>query len=129
MQVGASTYVFNAAFPGSQVRQIPNAQNNSISYDIALPAGTYKLEMIHYSNNNIGIYTITIDGASLTSMGGSADTIDGYAAAGAAALTAITGIVIPTLAVRRWAFTMATKNGLSSAFFGQIHALIFTKTA
>ncbi len=128
-EVGTSTYVYNTVFPGAQVRQIPNAQNNSISYDSVLPAGTWRMNMVHYMSTNIGIYTFALDGAALTTFSGSATTIDGYAASGTPTLSTITGIVLPSTALRRLSITMATKNASSTAYFGQINSIIFTRTA
>ncbi len=128
-ETGTSVYVHNTVFPQAAVRQIPDAVNNSISYDVQLPPGTWRMDVLHYRSTNLGIYTFALDAAALTTFGGSANTIDGYNASGSPTLSSITGIVIPSGGKRRLSITMATKNASSTAYFGQINSIMFTRTA
>lgn len=106
------------------------AQNDSVTYDIYLAAGTYTFDLFHFRFTDRGIFRITIDGASLTSLGGSADTIDSYVAAGGVSRRdSITGIVVPSSGLKAVVMTMATKNASSSSYVGSWSGFNFTKTA
>lgn len=105
-------------------------QNDEINFDLAVPAGTWTLELMHTRVAAFGIYTVTIDGAAPSTYGGSADTIDGYAASTTPNVrTTITGIVLSSSAVRRVKLKMATKNASSTGYTGGIQGLRLVKTA
>lgn len=110
-------------------RQSTGAQNAELTYDVGLGAGTWTLDLFHFTGTTIGIYTITLDGASLTSLGGSADTIDGYSISSTPTLSPITGIVIGTGGVKTLRVVMATKNGSSSSYVGDVSRIVFNRTA
>lgn len=112
-------------------RRASSAQNDAIGWDVWLDAGTWTLELYHSVGSSRGIYTPTIDGASLTSLGGSADTIDGYAVSSGAAIppSTITGIVLPAGGKKRLLITMATKNAASSGYLAVMNAVGLIRTA
>lgn len=105
--------------------------DNSIEWDIVLGPGTYTFMLPNRSGANVGIYTITLNGLSLTSLSGSADNIDGYAASSVSQLSTITGIVIPYPGgVQRFKILMHTKNASSTGYNGTIEgAIVFVRTA
>ncbi len=107
------------------------AQNDEVVFSVVIPGGTWTLELMYAQGANIGIYTITIDGASLTSLSGSADTIDGYAAGVTRNVTtAITGIVLAAnTTARALKLKMATKNASSSNYYGQLQHIQLRRTA
>lgn len=126
--VWTPTFTTNQAW-GAGINQSDGVQNDAASWDALLGPGTWTLQL-GYRADTSGIYTITIDGASLTSLGGSADTIDGYAAAPTATVTAITGIVLPGPAkVRRIKLLMATKNASSASYIAKPCFISLTRTA
>ena len=111
-----STYTASLSQVASSV-----AQNDEISWDVDLDAGIYDLAVVHRQSNNAGIYTVRIGGKLVaTTLGGSSDTIDGYAASTADLRSTITGIVIPTAGRYRINFKMATKNASSSNYKGAL---------
>lgn len=109
------------------------AQNASVTFGVAVEAGTYTFHLAHQVVSNRGIYTVELssnDGGafvSLTSLGGSTNTVDGYSASAARTLSSITGIA---LTAGRWQvrLTMATKNASSSSYFGDIYGGGFVRT-
>lgn len=113
---------------GAAINQA-NLQNDQGAWDVLLGPGTWRMELFHRADTNCPIYTITLDGAAPSTYGGSADTIDGYNAAATATRSAITGIVLPSVAVRRLNFAAPTKNAASSAFVSKLCKAVFTKTA
>lgn len=107
--------------------------NASVSYDVRVAAGTYRFDMMHRAAGSRGIYTVEFsddDGGSWSSpssLGGAADTIDGYADSVAYTYSSITGIA---LTAGRWRIrlTMATKNASASAHYGELIALGLVRT-
>jgi hypothetical protein len=107
---------------GSYVLNTP-AQNEAISWEVLLDAGTYTLTLLHHRHTTRGIYTVTMDG------GASLGTIDGYnAGGGLATVSVITGIVVSVAGLHTMTFTMATKNASSSNYFATIHAFTMGRT-
>lgn len=104
-------------------------QNRSISYDLILSAGTWTFDFFHRADVACGIYSITIDGVTPTSLSGSADNFDGYNAAATATQSSITGIVIPSNSIKRVTLTMATKNALGATYTGKICGISASKVA
>lgn len=97
-------------------------QNSTISWPLALDAGTYAIDLTHKRSTDRGIYTVLLGGVA-------AGTIDGYAATDDM-VTTLTGIVIPAyLASTVIKFTMATKNASSSNYLGDIGAVTIRRTA
>lgn len=98
------------------------AQNDSISYDLALAAGTWTFTLVHGKGTTRGIYTVQIDGVTI-------GTIDGYAAAAADAISTITGVAVATPGLKRVTLLMATKNPSSTNYAGVPTAMSLGKTA
>jgi hypothetical protein len=99
------------------------AQNNTIVWeDILLDAGTYEIDLFHFTGAGYGIYSVQIDGVEV-------GTIDGYAAAGARAFTRLTGIAIAAAGRHSVGLVMATKNVASGGYQGEISAITVVRTA
>ena len=96
-------------------------QNEYAEWSASVVPGTYTFSILHDVDNNRGIYTVAIDG---TDVG----TIDGYAAAAAAAHDTIASITLTQAGVVPIRLTMATRNGSSSNFFGSISGITLTRT-
>ena len=99
----------------------PNTQNSYIEWPVLVAAGTYRLTLVYPKNNDYGIVTVALDGATL-------GTIDEYAASGSAnSVTQISDIAI-TAGLHLLRFTMATKNASSGAYHGNIQAISLLRT-
>ncbi len=114
-----------------------SAQNDDITWDIVLSAGTWTVELMHSTGTNRGIYTVSLstDGSSFTNVGSSpynasASTIDGYSAAGTSETrSSLTGITVATTGRYALRLRMATKNASSSNYLGAIQHVQFRRTA
>jgi hypothetical protein len=107
-------------------------QNDEIYWDILIPTGTWVLRLIHFQASNRGIYTVSIDGTSVGSLGGSSSTIDGYNAVTTPnVVSEITGIAVPasSTTLRRLKLKMATKNASSTLYIGSIAVLAMRRTS
>lgn len=128
----ATTGTWNVSFNNGFYFTIRNvsdsAQGSAITFSAWLAAGTYTLGIFAFRGNDKGIYTITANGIALTSLGGSADTFDGYNAATGPTFDAITGLRLPDGRVDI-KLAMLTKNALSTSYYGDISALLLTRTA
>ena len=98
------------------------SQNDEVAWDVVLAAGTWDVTLHHRKSTNVGIYTVTVDGSSI-------GTVDGYAAAAAAAATTISGVSVATTGKKRLKFKMATKNASSSDYVATIHKVTLRRTA
>jgi len=99
------------------------AQNAEIGWDVVLSAGTWTVQLTHYTINSAGIYSVRIDGVEV-------GTIDGYAASGGPDhVSVVTGIAVATGGKRRVTLKMATKNASSSSYYGLIQHLQLRRTA
>jgi hypothetical protein len=108
---------------GGARKRSTGAQNSVIGWDVVLAAGTWTVALIHFQDTDRGIYTVAFDGSSV-------GTIDGYAGSTTRnTRSTITGISVATTAKIRVTLTMATKNGSSSSYYGEINALQFVRTA
>jgi hypothetical protein len=97
------------------------AENEYVEWDISVVPGTYELTLLHTEANNRGIYTVDIDG---TTVG----TIDGYAASVTGVFDRISSIAVASAGLVPIRFTMATRNGSSSNFYGSISGFTLTRT-
>ena len=115
---GGAEILFNSAVSSS------GAQNDEIGWDVVLAAGTWDFELIHHKNTDRGIYTVYLDS---TNIG----TIDGYLFIGYVGnqIGSITGITVATSAKYRLKLKMATKNGGSSNYYGDISHIRLIRTA
>lgn len=99
-----------------------SAQNDELSWDVVVSAGTWSINLKSRKSSNVGIYTFLIDGVSV-------GTIDGYAAAAASGNQTITGISITRSGKVRLTVRMATKNASSSSYLGEIMHISMVRTA
>jgi hypothetical protein len=103
--------------------QSSGAQNDEISWDIALEEGTWEIELLFSKDTNRGIYTVLIDGAAV-------GTIDSYAAAVAHNMKGLAGgIVVQTPGKKTLSLKMATKNGASGGYFALLQLIQMRRTA
>jgi hypothetical protein len=103
----------------------PVAQNNEISFDVVLAAGTWTFELIHYRDVDRGIYTVLFGGVAK-------GTIDGYTPAGTPPFltrSPITGVVVVASGKVRVTLRMATKNVSSSGYRGSLSHIQFKRTS
>lgn len=120
---GISTRGQNSAYLGGGSLNGTGAQNNTISWDIWLDAGTYKYAQVHVKSTDRGIYTVRLDGSSQ-------GTIDGYVAAPAAnTYTELTGITVASSAVARtFSYIMAAKNAASVGYIDDVQSVAWIRT-
>lgn len=104
-----------AGCPYSGLRSSGGAQNSDISWDLALSAGTWTLDMWHRRFTDRGIYTILVDGVA------TGVTIDGYAAAADSVHVTSASFTVAVSGKHRVTLRMATKNASSTSFIGSIH--------
>lgn len=96
-------------------------QDEYAEWDVAVVPGTYVLKLLHDRATNRGIYTVTLDGASL-------GTIDGYNASPDLAVSALSSFTVSTTGIVPVRFAMATRNASSSNFFASISGFTLTRT-
>lgn len=98
------------------------AQNDEIWWYIGVPAGTYDIVLWYVKAANQGIYSVRVDDVQV-------GTIDGYNGSTTNAnKSTISGVTIAA-GKRKISLKMATKNGSSSNYYGEINALILNRTA
>lgn len=125
-----SNILANSSMPWyAGIENITQAQNDEMTLQVALDAGTWTMAMLYAKNADTGIATFSLSGTALTALGGSATTIDGYAAAVAATKTDITGIVVPSPTAYDLRVLIATKNASATQYRMRISGFIFTRTA
>jgi hypothetical protein len=101
------------------------AQNAEKTWDVVLPAGTYTVESLFRHLDSRGIAHIYIDSVQQ-------GTIDTYNASNTYnQLGSVTGVVIAADGTYELKIKMATKNGSSSGYYGELSSvkLIRTSTA
>lgn len=115
-----STAGANAAFAARM--QSSGAQNDSITFNVALTPGTWEVSLLHERDPDNGIYSVRFDGVEK-------GTIDGYAAAQTVnVISMVSGIDVPVAKQVALSLVMATKNASSSSYFGRIQHLQLRKT-
>ena len=98
------------------------AQNDEITWDVVLAAGTWSLELIHSTDSDRGIYSIFFDSV----LKG---TIDGYTGSKVYNVrTSVVGIVVPTTKKIELKLITATKNGSSAGYVAAISGLRLIRT-
>lgn len=96
-------------------------QNDEVSWDIWLDAGTYKFALIHVTNTNHGIYSVQLDAVEQ-------GTIDGYSAGLTwNAYNEVTGIAV-TAGLKTFKLKMATKNASSAGYGGHLMSCAWIRT-
>ncbi len=104
------------------VKYSSGAQNDWISWDVILAAGTWTVRILHAPDAHRGVYSVQFDSVEK-------GTIDGYSAGSAYNVQgAVTGIVVPTTAKIELKLKMATKNGLSDSYIGSINSVKLIRT-
>lgn len=103
----------------STTNSATKAQNDEISWDVTLAAGTWTLDFYYTQSAAGGIATITLGAISV-------GTVDTYNASTVKNVhTAITAIAVGTTQKYRLKFKMATKNASSTAFqLNYIHSTL-----
>lgn len=107
---------------GTGISNGAGTQNDEISWDLILEAGTWDVIFHHRRSTNVGIYTVSLGGVTI-------GTVDGYAAAPAAQKSSILGAVVATTGKKRLTFKMATKNPSSSAYVGTLQFVTVRRSA
>ena len=109
-----NTLSMSTSFMFGTVLQSSSAQNATITYSFWAPKGAFTLSLMHRKTSQAGIYSVSVDG-------GSIGTIDGYnsSTVNNALDTTLTGTLAST-GIHTITFTMATKNGSSTNYYGSI---------
>lgn len=102
--------------------QSDSTQNDEITFQKYLQAGTYTMDVFHSVGTTRGIYSIFIDGVQLGT------TIDGFNAAGSSQRATIANLVIAGSTIHSIRFLMAAKNASSTGFQGILDGIAFTRT-
>ena len=98
-------------------------QNDEITYETALEAGTYSIFLVTITNSDQAILTITLGGVA-------AGTIDCYSAITAFSVTkSLTGIVLSTSGTQTLNIKAATKHASSSAYRVRLSTIAIIRTA
>lgn len=112
-----------ALFNGFMANSGAPAQNDEISHDVTLSAGTWSLELLYAGGTNTAIATVLLGGVSI-------GTINTYRAAFAYNLrTSITGVTVAGTGKKRLTIRAATKDASSTAFRLNLTHLRLTRTA
>lgn len=114
----ASTYMYGGA------RVTNGSQNEEIGWDVLVGAGTWRVDLIHDTAANRGIYSIRIDGTQVA-------TIDGYISPGGGPNTIVSSSTFSISATgkKRLSLKMAAKNASSAGYYGSIQHVRLTRTA
>lgn len=112
------------------------AQNNELTWPVKLRRGTYKIRVVHMKNATRPIYKGYIDGALLSTYGGTAgtgaataDTIDGYNASNAASQGEWLTVSLPADKVYQFRLLADTRNASNTTGWDWlIHAITFVRT-
>lgn len=112
----------NSGHLGGGWLQSSGAQNDEVSWDIWLDAGTYKYAHIHRTGPNVGIYHIQLGGVDK-------GTIQGYDATGVLnTYNEIAGISVATAGVYTFTVKMASKHASASAYEGNFNSVAWIRT-
>lgn len=99
------------------------AQNDEISFNVILAAGTWTVRLMHVKGTNRGIYSVQIDDSE-------EGTIDGYnGSAVNNARDSVAGITVASGGKHELSLKMLTKNASSSAYLGIISLVSLIRTA
>lgn len=103
-------------------RESSGAQNDEMSFDLILTAGTWDVELLYIKDSSNGIFSVQFDGIEK-------GTIDSYAAAVSYNnRTTVSGIATVTSGKMRLTLKMATKNVSSTSYFGEIQHIQLRRT-
>lgn len=96
------------------------AQNDALSYPIALSAGLWTITLHTRKSSNLAIYTVQIDGATV-------GTYDGYSASATYGKGQITAVGV-TAGLHTLKLLAATKNASSTQYFMEIFGISLRRT-
>ena len=105
------------------IKESSGAQNDEITWDIVLAAGTWSIELIHSKDTAKGIFSIQFDSVEK-------GTIDAYASSTSYInRSSATGIAVPTTKKIELKLKMTTKNAASSEYYGSLSGVRLMRTA
>lgn len=107
------------SFPGYQ--NSAGAQNDELSIDLWMDAGTYTVTLFGRKSSNTAIVTVNLDGSSQ-------GTVDTYAASPVYYTASVTGITVSS-GKRTWQFKAASKNASSSGYYMGFYYIVIRRTA
>lgn len=81
-----------------------------VEYSVLLQAGTYSFTLHHRQNINRGKYQLLVNGTAHGTL------VEGYAASGAATVTVLTGVSVPTTGIQTIRWRILDKNASSSGY-------------
>ena len=108
-----SNVIYDTKVPHLTELYTTGAQNAARWWDLDLVAGSWDIELIVVTAPLYGIYSVQLDGVTLA-------TIDGYSAGVAYGVHKTARFNVPNSGTHRLALVMATKNGSSSNYYGDI---------
>ena len=100
------------------------AINDSVTYDVALDAGTWTVTVIHFKVNSGGIADVILDGSSI-------GTINMYQVSATATwnvVTQFTGVTVATPGVYDLELIASSKDPSSSNYLCRYHLITLTRT-
>ena len=113
---------FSTTYYGNLRRFSGAGQNNYISWDVALVAGTWAFRVLGGTGADHGIISLRLDDVEV-------GTIDQYAVATTRHIGSVTGVVVATSGIKRLKIQMATKNASSSGYYCDLSYIVGGKTA
>ena len=99
------------------------AQNDKVSFNVLLGAGTWDVRLLYSTFANAGIMTVSLDGTSL----GTADCYNGVNTTGVK--TVLSGNVVASGGKHVLNLKMATKNASSTGYYAILHYIWLVRTA
>lgn len=121
--VNWNTTDLNSAQPLYGYVRSSGAQNDEITWDLVLGAGTWTFKIITVYNNVNGIFSVQFDGVEK-------GTIDCYATdITYIQIPSIVGIVVPLTKKIELKLKMSTKNILATQYYGLITLIMLIRTA
>lgn len=104
-------------------KQSASTINSEISFDVALDAGTWTVELLHVKASDSGIYHVQIDGVDQ-------GTVDGYnAATSVNQLGSVTGVIIDAQKRVTLTLKIASKNASSSNYVARLQHVQLRRTS
>ena len=117
------TLIINSLWVHCGTKQSSTAQNDEITWDIVLGAGTWSIELMFVKLNSGGIFSVQFDSVEV-------GTIDSYLSSTVHnSRSSLIGIVIPKTKKIELKLKMATKNTNSSSYYGVINGIKLIRTA
>ena len=121
--VNWNTIVQDGSYLHAGIKQSSAAQNDEITWDVVLGAGTWSVELFYHAVPNAGIFSIQFDSVEK-------GTIDGYNSVSTPnTRSSVTGIVVPLTKKIEFKLKMATKNPSSSNYVAGLNDVRLIRTA